>query len=187
MSSVTAGILDELWSPLVAVTAAHDGRANGLIASTALTASLVPEAPRVLVCLGKANLTRELVLASGAFAVHLLPAEPTDRSLEIFRSLGTRSGREVEKLADLPTHPGVTGAPILDAALSYVEARVGSVLDLDELTVVVGDVVAQRRLREGDQLTIELVRRRLPPEWEAEWETHYRNELATARRLRRGR
>jgi flavin reductase (DIM6/NTAB) family NADH-FMN oxidoreductase RutF len=63
-------VLERLWAPIVAVTAAHDGRENGLISSTVVTASLLPESPRIVVQLSKTNLTRDLVCASGAFAVH---------------------------------------------------------------------------------------------------------------------
>ena len=82
MSDV-AWLLEQLWGPIVAVTAEHDGRANGLISTTAVTASLLPEAPRLSVHLSRANLTHDLALAAGTFAVHLLPADAT--GLEIVR------------------------------------------------------------------------------------------------------
>jgi flavin reductase (DIM6/NTAB) family NADH-FMN oxidoreductase RutF len=135
-------ILDELWAPPVAVTAAHGGRANGLIASTAVAASLPPDPPRLVVQLAKLSLTHELALASGAFAVHLLPAEPLERSLELFRVLGTRTGHEGEKLGGFAWEPGVTGSPILADALAYVEARVVATLDAGGSTIVLADVVA---------------------------------------------
>jgi flavin reductase (DIM6/NTAB) family NADH-FMN oxidoreductase RutF len=185
VTRLTAGILDELWAPVVAVTAADGRRSDGLIASTALAASLVPESPRVLVCLARANLTHDLALAAGSFAVHLLPAEPIEPSLALFRTLGTRTGHEGDKLASFATSAGVIGAPLLQDALGYVEARVASTLELDELTVVVGDVVAERRLRDGEHLRIEFVRRQLPAEWNAEWERRRAQELEAARRLRR--
>src|SRR5919197_4468887 len=113
-------MLEQLWAPIVAVTAAHEGRSNGLISSTALTASLLPEAPRVSVQLSKASLTHELVEASGAFAAHLLPVD----ALELFHTLGMRSGRDGDKLAGIPTRPGKTGSPLLEDAVAYVEGRV---------------------------------------------------------------
>ena len=88
---------------IVAITAAHDGRENGLISSTAVTASLLPESPRLTVQLSKANLTHDLVLASGALAVHFLPDD--ERGLALFRALGTRTGRETPKLDDISTVP----------------------------------------------------------------------------------
>src|SRR5919109_3438608 len=91
-------LIEELWSPVAALTAAHDGRAGGLITSTAVTASLLPEAPRVSVVLGRGGTTHELVLAARAFALHLLPAEPADPSMAIFRTLGLHTGSGTHQL-----------------------------------------------------------------------------------------
>ena len=176
-------MLEQLWGPVVAITAAHDGRSNGLISSTAVTASLLPEAPRVVVQLARASLTRELVLASSAFAVNLLPAD--ERGLELFRTLGFRSGHDAAKLEGVATQPGTLGAPILSDAMSYLEARVTQTIDVVDLTVVVADVVAGRRLRDVPVLTIEHVRERLPADWLEEWERRRERELEDARRFRR--
>lgn len=179
--------LQELWSPLVAITAEHEGRTNGLIASTAIAASLLSEAPRVLVELAKANLTHDMVLASGSFALHLLPATPADAldtSLALFRTLGTRSGHDGEKMACIPARTGFTGSPLLTDALSYLEARVVATLDGGELTVVLADVVDGERVRDGDYLTIEAVREELAPGVLEEWAKRGERELAEARRRR---
>jgi hypothetical protein len=65
-----AETLAMLWSPVLAITTHHQGRNNGLAATTGVVASLVPEAPRVVVELAKASLTHNLVLASRVFALH---------------------------------------------------------------------------------------------------------------------
>ena len=176
-------MLEQLWAPIVAITAAHEGRTNGLISSTAVTASLLPESPRISVHFARASLTRELALASKSFAVHLLPAN--DRGLELFRALGFRTGREGEKLEGVATRPGSLGAPILRDAVAYVEAQVAETLETAEITVVVAEVVAGERLGTTPSLTIEYVRERLPSEWLAEWERRREQELEDARRLRR--
>lgn len=178
---VARDVLDALWSPVVAVTTAHDGVANGLISTTAVTASLLPEAPRVVVVLSKANLTHDLVAASGVFAVHLLPR---DGSLEIVRALGLRSGHEEDKLASVETVSGATGSPILSDALAYVEARVCAALDGEDVTVFLADVVAAARLREGEILTAEALRAQMPAEWAAELERNLERQLVDARRRR---
>lgn len=177
-------VLEELWSPVAALTAAHDGHANGLITTSAVTASILPEAPRISVLLAQEHLTHELVVNSGAFAVHLLPAEPVNRSIEIFRTLGFRSGHRVDKLAAIPWRPGTTGAPVLDEALAYVEVRVADTFDVGDATVVVADVVAAERPREGRHLTIEDVRARLTDDDWAAWEARRAEEITRARELR---
>jgi flavin reductase (DIM6/NTAB) family NADH-FMN oxidoreductase RutF len=173
-------VLDELWAPVAALTAADGARENGCIVSTALCGSLLPETPRVTVQLARASLTHELVAASRAFALHLLPVD----SLPLFRSLGMRSGRDAPKLDGLARRPGVTGSPILLDAVAYVEARVTHELELEDVTLVVADVVAGEWLREEPYLTIEHVRSALPPEWAAEWERRREAEIAAARALR---
>lgn len=180
---VEAWLLEQLWSPIVAVTAAHDGRSNGLISSTALRASLVPEAARVSVQLSNHSLTHDLVLRSGAFAIHLLSRDAS--GLALFRRLGMTSGHGRPKLDDIGTREGSTGSPVLLDAVAYLEARVVSTLDAQELTIVVGDVVGAGGAADAEYLTIEDAREHLPVEAMAEWARRFETEVAAARRLRR--
>jgi flavin reductase (DIM6/NTAB) family NADH-FMN oxidoreductase RutF len=175
-------LLEQLWAPIVAVTSAHEGRANGLISSTVLTASLVPDAPRISVHLGKHNLTHDLVIGSRALAIHLLP--PDDSGLALFRALGLASGHLRLKLDGVATRLGETGSPVLDDAVAYLEARIVATLDGDELTVVLADVVAAGGAADVPYLTIEDVRERLPAEAIREWESRFEAEVEAARRLR---
>jgi flavin reductase (DIM6/NTAB) family NADH-FMN oxidoreductase RutF len=181
--SAQSWLLEQLWSPVVAVTAAHDGRSNGLISSTGLRASLVPEAPRVSVHLSKHSLTHDLVLGSGAFAVHLLPRDET--GLELFRTLGMASGHDRPKLGAVATRQGSTGSPVLVDAVAYLEARIATTLDAQELTIVLGDVVASGGTAEAEFLTIDDARERLPAEVLREWARRFESEVAAARRLRK--
>jgi flavin reductase (DIM6/NTAB) family NADH-FMN oxidoreductase RutF len=180
--------LSVLWSPLLAVTTVHDGRANGQIAVSGLSASILPEAPRVLVALWKANLTHDLVLASRVFDLHLLPTAPDDAlaaALDLIHTLGLRSGHDdPDKLASVAWSPGATGCPILAGALTYVEARVAATFDAGETTIFLGDVVGGARLREGTPLTWAAARERLPAAWLAAYDANQEKQRAEARRLR---
>ncbi len=176
-----------LWSPLLAVTTRHEGRSNGLVAGTGVFASLVPEAPRVLIELTKSSLTHDLVLASRVFALHVLPATPDDAlttSLSLVHTLGMRSGHDGDKMLGLATRPGVTGCPILAETLTYVEARVVATLDAEELTIFLGDVVDGGRHRSGEPLTLGVLRQRLSKEWLAEWAMSRERQTNEARRRR---
>ena len=184
MSEAALWLLEQLWAPIVAVTAAHGGRSSGLISSTALNASLVPEAPRVSVQLSKHNLTHDLVLASRALAIHLLA--PDESGLALFRTLGTSSGHTHRKLDGLATRPGETGSPILSGAVSWLEARVVSSLDGDESTIVLADVVAASGATDIPYLTIEHVRERLSPDARRAWAERYQAEVEAARSARAG-
>jgi flavin reductase (DIM6/NTAB) family NADH-FMN oxidoreductase RutF len=176
-----------LWSPLLAITTYHQGRSNGLVAATGVFASLVPEAPRILIELTKSSLTHDLVLASRVFALHILPATPNDAlttSLSLVRTLGMRSGHDGDKMAGLAARPGVTGSPILAEALTYVEARVVATLDAEELTIFLADVVDGGRHRIGEPLTLGVLREHLPTEWLAEWAASRERQTNEARRRR---
>ena len=123
-------ITEELWAPLTAVSAEHDGRASGLICSTAVSASLDPERARVVLQLRKDNLTHELALASGRFTLHLLRRDQQ----ELFRFLALDTG------------------PPYEETLATAECRIVTTLDAGEATVVVADVLREAR-SPGDPFT----------------------------------
>lgn len=186
-SSAITETLAMLSSPMVVVTTHAHGRDNGLVARSAIFASLVPEAPRVLVELTKANLTHDLVLAARAFVLHTLPATPHAalmKSLSLVHALGMRSGHDGDKMTGIAARPGVTGCPILMETLTYLEARVFATLDGEELTIFLADVVDGGRLRDGEPLTFGLLREHLPKEWLAEWATSRERQIEDARRRR---
>src|SRR5262249_34984879 len=133
-----ARALSVLWTPLVAVTAAHEGRRNGQIAVSVHGASIVPSRPRLTTALWKRNLHHDLVQASGAFAVHLL-REDQD---ELVYRLGLHSGHEGDKLGGLALSAGETGSPLLTDCLVWYECRLLNEMDGGDMTVFLGEVVA---------------------------------------------
>lgn len=170
----------------VAVTTTHGGRGNGLITLSGGPASVIAEAPRVMVGITKFNFSHDLIAEGGVFTIHVLANAPelVDTSIEIIRALAGSSGRDGDKLAGLRTRPGVTGAPILLDALSYVEARVTGSLDNDENTVFVGDVVAAERLHAGGRLDIGEAWRRLGTDWTEEYERNHEAQVDHCRMMR---
>jgi flavin reductase (DIM6/NTAB) family NADH-FMN oxidoreductase RutF len=172
----------------VAITTIDGGFANGLMSLSAGSASIVPEAPRATISLTKYNKTHDMVLNSGIFVMHMLSAadDQIEKSLEILMTLGGRSGRDGDKLSTLRTKTGVTGAPILLDAHSYVEARVSGSLDVQESTIFVGDVVASEILNEALRLRIGDAWGKLPAEWIAQYDANHEPQLENARARRFG-
>src|SRR5690625_1452696 len=156
----------------VAVTTTDNGFANGLMSLSAGSASIVPELPRATVSLTKYNRTHDMLLNSGVFVMHMLSAGPDeiDKSLEILMTLGGSSGRDGDKISKLRTKPGVTGAPILLDAHSYVECRITATLDNDENTIFVGDVVAAEVFSSAQRLRIGEAWGKLPKDWIEQYE-----------------
>jgi flavin reductase (DIM6/NTAB) family NADH-FMN oxidoreductase RutF len=172
----------------VAITTIDGGFANGLMSLSAGAASIIPEAPRATISLTKYNLTHDMVVRSGVFVMHLLSADDDqiEESLEILMTLGGSSGRDGDKVGKLRSKTGVTGAPVLLGAHSYVEARVVGTLDVQESSIFVGDVVAAEVLHPGHRLQIGEAWSKLPPEWIERYETNHGPQLANARARRFG-
>jgi flavin reductase (DIM6/NTAB) family NADH-FMN oxidoreductase RutF len=170
----------------VAVTTIDGGFANGLMSLSAGSASIVPELPRATVSLTKYNKTHDMMINSGIFVMHMLSAGPDeiDASMDIMMTLGGSSGRDGDKMAKLRTKPGVTGAPILLDAHSYVECRITGSLDNDENTIFVGDVVAAEVFSTEQKLRIGEAWGKLPHEWVEQYENNHEPQLQSARDLR---
>lgn len=172
----------------VAVTTINGGFANGLMSLSAGSASIIPEAPRATISLTKYNKTHDMVLESGIFVMHMLSAEDDqiDKSLDILMTLGGSSGRDGDKISKLRTKTGVTGAPILLDAHSYVEARVTASLDVQESTIFVGDVVGAEILNDGGRLRIGEAWSKLPQDWIEQYDANHVPQLENARARRFG-
>ena len=107
--------------PTVLVSSAHGGRRNVMAAAWSMPLDFDP--PKVAVVIDKATLTRELVAASGDFVLNV----PSRAQAALALAAGSRSGREVDKFADLGTQAamaGVVGAPLIEGCLAWLECRV---------------------------------------------------------------
>ncbi|ASR03175.1 flavin reductase family protein [Gordonia rubripertincta] len=172
----------------VAITTVDGGFANGLMSLSAGAASIIPEAPRATVSLTKYNMTHDMLLNSGVFAMHMLSAgeDEVDASLEILMTLGGSSGRDGDKIGKLRTKTGVTGAPILLDAHSYVECKVIGSLDVQESTIFVGDVVAAEVFSQAPRIKIGEAWGKLPDEWIEQYDANHVPQLQSAKDHRFG-
>jgi flavin reductase (DIM6/NTAB) family NADH-FMN oxidoreductase RutF len=146
----------ELWL----VTARAGARRGGLIATFVSQASIVPHLPRVVVGLAKQHYTRELVEASGAFALHLLGQ---DQAEWVWR-FGLHSGRDVDKLKDEEMRDGVTGSPILAEPVGWLDCRVEAKLDTGDRTLYLAAVVEGGLGRQRWPLTFQHLVAVAPPD-----------------------
>jgi flavin reductase (DIM6/NTAB) family NADH-FMN oxidoreductase RutF/rubredoxin len=134
---------------LYIVTSAADGKGNGQIANTVIQVTAEPA--RVAVALNKKNLTHELISRGGAFGVSVLAKDTPMKFVGLF---GFKSGRDVDKLAEVEHREGATGCPVVtENALAVIEARVVGNLDAGTHTIFVGDVVAGEVLADAEPLT----------------------------------
>ncbi len=120
-----APMMSHLWAPMAAVSSAWEGKHNAQIAVAISAASIVLDKPRVAIKLQKRNLTHDLIFNSGAFALNFLRTDQVD----LIPVLGLVSGREVEKLADVPYRLGPSGSPVFERCWGYLDCRVVNALD----------------------------------------------------------
>jgi flavin reductase (DIM6/NTAB) family NADH-FMN oxidoreductase RutF len=172
-----APMMGRLWSPLAAVTSHWQGRDNVQMAVAITAASIVPDRPRVIIQLYKTNLSHEMVLSSGAFALNFLRQD----QLELIGDFGLVSGRDQDKLEAVGKTKGKSGSPLLTDCFGYLDCRVINAMDGGDMTCFLAEVMDGKTHSEGEPLWWRDARRKLPPEWLERWEQKQSSEIATSR------
>jgi len=111
--------------PTVLVTSQHGGRRNVMAAAWSMPLDFDP--PKVAVVIDKATLTRELVEASGHFALNI----PGRALAEATLAVGNASGRELPEGEDKFARYGLATfaasrivAPLLEGCVGWLECQV---------------------------------------------------------------
>jgi flavin reductase (DIM6/NTAB) family NADH-FMN oxidoreductase RutF len=146
----------ELWL----VTAQAGSRRGGLIATFVNQASLSPDFPRVIIGLAQQHFTWELIEESGAFGLHLLGQD----NVNWIPHFGLKSGRDVDKLDGFPLHTALTGSPLTDAAIGWLDCQVESKLHVGDRTLYLAQVVQSQVNNYGPPVTAWQLQQVLPPE-----------------------
>ena len=129
---------------ILVVSATLDGVPHSMTVSAFTSVSLEPLL--VLFCAEKIARFHEAVLAAGRWAVSVLDED----SEKLSRWLATRGRPLEDQLAGTAWHPGpLTGAPILDDALSALECRTTAVHDGGDHSIIVGEVIGVTPPRTG--------------------------------------
>lgn len=110
--------------PTALVTSAHAGRRNVMAAAWSMPVEFTP--PRIAVVIDKHTWTRELVAASGAFAINL----PGRALADLTYTVGNVSGRDTTGGGDkferyrVATFDGpVLGLPLIEGCVAWLECR----------------------------------------------------------------
>ncbi|HEV2376533.1 MAG TPA: flavin reductase family protein [Streptosporangiaceae bacterium] len=124
-------------SGIVVVSTCLDGVDHAMTVSAFTAVSLDPVL--VLLCAEKVARFHDTVLTTGTWAVSVL-GEDSEKSA---RWLATRGRPLAGQLDAFRHYPGrLTGAPILDDALAWMECRTTAVHDGGDHSIVVGQVLA---------------------------------------------
>lgn len=167
-----------LTGPPTILTAGGRDDCTGLVVTTAERASIVPGRPRVLVCVWKYNHTHALVERSGRFALNLLGVD----HLSLVRHFGFSSARQARKIDPDAVRLGVTGCPLLPAAIAHLECKVAASMDGGDMTVFLADVVAGGQLRDEQPMSFRDFVGKLPADWAPLYETMMAGVVGAAAR-----
>lgn len=112
-------------------------RRNGMTCNWASQVSFDPKL--LAVSVEKEAFTHELVVEGGSFALNLIDRE--DRAIVRKFTKPVEVDLEARTLNGFPFHDGVTGAPILDQAVAYVDCSLRQHVDVGDHTLFLGEVV----------------------------------------------
>lgn len=113
-----------------------EGLPHGMTANAVTSVSLEPLL--VLVCVGRDTGMADVVQQGRVFALSILAAD--QRPLSEHFSSDDR-GLGLEEFDGIATHAGVTGAPLLDGAVAWLDCEVHDVLPGGDHVLVLGRVV----------------------------------------------
>lgn len=141
-SKLQRQIMGRFATGVTVVTLATDEGPWGMTANAVTSLSLDP--PLVLVAVVRGNRTHARLLQARAFAINILRADQ-----EALSTAFAKDGQAA--FADLSYRTAVTGAPIFEASLGYVDCRLHEVLAGGDHDMFVGEIVAGEA-RDGEPL-----------------------------------
>jgi len=125
-------------SGVFVVTLQSGNRINAYAAGWVIRVSEEPV--MIQVAVWDQNYSYELAQDCEHFAVQIL----AEGQQEIARHFGRNSGRDMDKLVGYPTHPGLSGIPILEDCLTYLECKVIFHKQFGDHMILVGKVIDSR-------------------------------------------
>jgi flavin reductase (DIM6/NTAB) family NADH-FMN oxidoreductase RutF len=146
MSDIAA-LFHCLTTGVYAVGAAHGGRRDAFTAAWLTQVSFEPLLLALSVNPG--NATYPLLRESGRFGVSVLARE----QLDVARSLGTRSGRDEDKLVSVGWRAGRGDAPLIQGASAWLECEVVEDRPAGDHRLILARVVGGQVLSDAPPLT----------------------------------
>ncbi len=129
-------VMGRFATGVTVVTTKHEGILAGLTVNAFCSVSLTP--PLILVCVDLNSQAIPLIRASQSFAVNMLTAEQEHLS----RCFSTHSEERFDRFCHASYHTAVTGVPILDGSLAFIDARMTAEYPGGDHAIFLGQVVA---------------------------------------------
>jgi flavin reductase (DIM6/NTAB) family NADH-FMN oxidoreductase RutF len=141
-------VMGHFVSGVTIASALHQGIKHAMTATAVCSVSLQP--PLVLVCVGKSTRFHDAIIAAENWCLSLLTVdqEPLARHF-------AHSGRDLlSQFDDVPHTPSpLSGSPLIDGALAWLECITYGIHEAGDHTIVVGEVVRASGLPSDDDPT----------------------------------
>jgi len=129
-------VLGHFATGVTIVTSRIGSRTHGITVNSFTSVSLNP--PIVLICIDNRAESYHFLPEAGTFAVSVLSERQSQISDYFARRLAPNPDDE---LAEIPYHDGVTGCPLIDGAIAYVECRMAGTHDVGDHAIFLAEVV----------------------------------------------
>lgn len=133
-------VMGQFATGVTIVTSRLGDEVHGMTANSVTSVSLDP--PLVLVCVARSADSHDIIDKSGVFAVNILARNQEPLSLQF-------AGKDAPGAHDLHAVPhttGVTGAPIIEGSLAYLDCRVVERFPGGDHTIFIGEVLDADRM-----------------------------------------
>jgi flavin reductase (DIM6/NTAB) family NADH-FMN oxidoreductase RutF len=128
-------IVGQFVTGVCVVTTAVDGRLHGMTANAITSVSLDPLL--LLVCVDKQAHAHEQLTKGGRFAVNILTAEQEEAS----NTFAAHTEPEEGRLQGVPYRRGLSGPPLIEGCLAYVECAVVDRCAGGDHTIFIGEAL----------------------------------------------
>jgi 3-hydroxy-9,10-secoandrosta-1,3,5(10)-triene-9,17-dione monooxygenase reductase component len=125
-------VLGHFATGVTIITAIDDGEPVGIAANAFASLSLDP--PLVLFCVAHSSSTWPRIQRAGKFAINIL-GEHHESLSQLFATKGA------DRFTSTPWRTGVSGSPVLDEAIAYVDCELEAEYPGGDHLIVVGRVV----------------------------------------------
>ena len=107
---------------------------HGMTANSFTSVSLDPTL--VLVCINNKNVTHQLVTRAGTFALNIL----SEHQIHLAQRFAHQVEQPANPFADIAYHTGITGAPLFDDSVAYLDCKVVAAHPAGDHTIFIGEV-----------------------------------------------
>lgn len=135
MTDEVADFMQNISTGVYVIGVCDGKRTNAFTASAVMPVSFKPV--MVAIAVGIHHASRAMLKTGRSFTINVLKRD----QIEVASHFGKVSGRELDKLAGVRWRPGLSGAPILEDALAYIECELASIVAAGDHELALGRVV----------------------------------------------